>query len=71
MGRRGGSPLRPGAITSHGLRVGAATDLAEAGVSGRRLARAGRWRENSTVPERVYVRPLRDGDDNPSADVDA
>ena len=58
---------KPAAITAQGVRAGAATDLAAAGVTGRRLARAGRWREDSAVPERVYVRPQQDRDDNPFA----
>jgi hypothetical protein len=56
---------KPAAITSQGMRAGAATDLATAGVTGNRLARAGRWREDSTVPERVYVRPLHDRTEDP------
>jgi hypothetical protein len=60
---------RPAAITSQGVRAGAATDLAAAGVTGKRLARAGRWREDSTIPERVYVRPLHDQAEDPFRDV--
>lgn len=60
---------KPTAITSQGVRAGAATDLAQAGVTGKRLARAGRWRENSTVPERVYVRPLHDQGEDPFRSV--
>jgi integrase len=47
-------------VTAQGFRAGGATDLAESGVSGKELARAGRWRDDSTVPERVYVRPAQD-----------
>jgi integrase len=46
-------------VTAQGLRAGGATDLAKAGVSGKELNQAGRWRDDSTVPERVYVRPVR------------
>jgi site-specific recombinase XerD len=60
---------KPAAITSHGVRAGAATDLAAAGVTGKRLARAGRWREDSTIPERVYVRPLHDQTEDPFAAI--
>ncbi|MFI5990255.1 tyrosine-type recombinase/integrase [Streptomyces sp. NPDC051362] len=56
-------------ITSHGLRAGGATDLAAAKVSARDLRKAGRWREDSIIPEVVYVRPAQDADFNPFAAV--
>ncbi|QFG13224.1 tyrosine integrase [Streptomyces phage Gilgamesh] len=49
-------------ITSHGLRAGAATDLAEAKASAVTIRKAGRWREGSRIPEEVYVRPTEDLD---------
>lgn len=62
---------KPAAITSQGVRAGAATDLAAAGVSGKHLARAGLWKENSAIPEAVYVRPLQDATDDPFAVITA
>jgi integrase len=70
LAERGGVK-KPTAITSQGVRAGAATDLAEAGVRGKSLNRAGRWREDSHVAEEVYVRPLQDHDDNPFAALPA
>lgn len=61
--------VKPVPVTSQGVRAGAATDLAENGVRGRQLARAGRWAEDSPIPERVYVRPSEDADGNPFAAV--
>ncbi|MEU2969076.1 tyrosine-type recombinase/integrase [Streptomyces ardesiacus] len=49
-------------ITSHGLRAGAATDLAAAEASAVTIRKAGRWREGSRIPEEVYVRPTEDLD---------
>ncbi|MDI3102060.1 tyrosine-type recombinase/integrase [Streptomyces sp. AN-3] len=49
-------------ITSHGLRAGAATDLAAAKASAVTIRKAGRWREGSRIPEEVYVRPTEDLD---------
>ncbi|WP_037603788.1 site-specific integrase [Streptacidiphilus rugosus] len=60
---------KPAKITSQGIRAGGATDLAEAGAGGRALRRAGRWRETSTVPENVYVRPIEDDEADPFASV--
>ena len=60
---------KPTPVTSQGIRAGGATDLAEAGVRGRRLARAGRWRDDSPIPERVYVRPIEKVGDDPFASV--
>jgi integrase len=60
----GGKP-----VTAHGLRAGAATDLAEAKVHGKDLNAAGRWAENSRIPETVYVRPARDRSFDPFKDV--
>ncbi|SEM21562.1 tyrosine-type recombinase/integrase [Streptacidiphilus jiangxiensis] len=56
-------------VTSQGVRAGAATDLAEAGVRGKALNRAGRWREDSHTAEEVYVRPLDGERPNPFAAV--
>ena len=56
-------------MTSQGVRAGAATDLAEAGVRGKALNRAGRWREDSHTAEEVYVRPLDGEQPNPFAAV--
>ncbi|WP_431959328.1 tyrosine-type recombinase/integrase [Actinacidiphila sp. bgisy160] len=47
-------------VTAHGLRAGAATDLAEAGVRGKELNEAGRWTPGSNVAELAYVRPAKD-----------
>jgi integrase len=60
----GGQP-----VTAHGLRAGAATDLAENDVRGRDLNAAGRWDENSRIPETVYVRPALDRSNDPFAKV--
>ncbi|MGX1268064.1 tyrosine-type recombinase/integrase [Streptomyces phaeoluteigriseus] len=49
-------------ITSHGLRAGAATDLAAAKASAVTIRKAGRWKEGSRIPEEVYVRPSEDLD---------
>ncbi|MFE6639591.1 tyrosine-type recombinase/integrase [Streptomyces tendae] len=49
-------------ITSHGLRAGAATDLAAAKASAVTIRKAGRWREGSRIPEEVYVRPTENLD---------
>ncbi|MFE4420468.1 tyrosine-type recombinase/integrase [Streptomyces sp. NPDC056817] len=43
-------------MTAHGLRAGPTTDLRAAGVTGKRLNRAGRWADESSMPEAVYVR---------------
>jgi integrase len=43
-------------MTAHGLRAGPTTDLRKAGVTGKRLNRAGRWADDSRMPEVVYVR---------------
>ncbi|MGW4086944.1 tyrosine-type recombinase/integrase [Streptomyces sp. NPDC004822] len=56
-------------ITSHGLRAGGATDLAVAGASARDLRKAGRWKEDSLIPEVVYVRPVEDAEFDPFAKV--
>ncbi|MER7755486.1 integrase [Kitasatospora sp. NPDC097643] len=56
-------------VSSRGLRAGGATDLAEAKVRGRDLNAAGRWTENSRIPEAVYVRPARDRAFDPFAAV--
>jgi integrase len=60
---------KPAKVTSQGVRAGAATDLAEAGVRGKALNRAGRWREDSHTAEEVYVRPLDGEQPNPFAAV--
>lgn len=61
----------PGAdkITAHGLRAGPTTDLAKAGVRGKRLARAGRWSDDSRMPESVYVRLAEDEEDDPLSEI--
>ncbi|MET9110808.1 hypothetical protein [Streptomyces zhihengii] len=56
-------------VSSHGLRAGAATDLAEAEASASDIRAAGRWAEGSTIPERVYVRPVKDASKDPFANV--
>lgn len=43
-------------MTAHGLRAGPTTDLRAAGVTGKRLNKAGRWTDDSRMPEAVYVR---------------
>ncbi|MFB6629996.1 tyrosine-type recombinase/integrase [Streptomyces sp. NPDC056362] len=48
-------------ITSHGLRAGGATDLAEAEATDEELEEAGRWAKGSPIPRKVYVRPAKDG----------
>jgi integrase len=60
----GGQP-----VTAHGLRAGAATDLAENGIRGRDLNAEGRWKDNSRIPETVYVRPARDRSFDPFAKI--
>jgi hypothetical protein len=56
-------------ITSHGLRAGAATDLAAANASAVTIRKAGRWKEGSRIPEEAYVRPAEDMRFDPFADV--
>ncbi|MFE0654639.1 tyrosine-type recombinase/integrase [Streptomyces sp. NPDC059534] len=46
-------------ITSHGLRAGGATDLAEAEATDEELEEAGRWAKGSPIPRKVYVRPAK------------
>ncbi|MER5737339.1 tyrosine-type recombinase/integrase [Streptomyces sp. NPDC002262] len=46
-------------VSSHGLRAGAATDLAEAGATDEELEEAGRWVKGSRIPREVYVRPVK------------
>ncbi|MFB7576366.1 tyrosine-type recombinase/integrase [Streptomyces sp. NPDC056165] len=52
-------------ITSHGLRAGGATDLAEAGATDQELEDAGRWAKGSPIPRKVYVRPAQAGKKDP------
>ncbi|GGR52292.1 tyrosine-type recombinase/integrase [Streptomyces griseomycini] len=52
-------------ITSHGLRAGAATDLAANDATDEDLERAGRWAKGSSIPRKVYVRPAQDAKKNP------
>ncbi|MFJ2745353.1 tyrosine-type recombinase/integrase [Streptomyces sp. NPDC087440] len=52
-------------VSSQGFRAGAATDLAEHGADGKTIAKAGRWNENSTIPDRVYVRPAKAANHDP------
>ncbi|MGW0032983.1 tyrosine-type recombinase/integrase [Streptomyces sp. NPDC003314] len=47
-------------VSSHGLRAGAATDLAEAEATDQELEEAGRWAKGSRIPREVYVRPVKD-----------
>ena len=47
-------------MTAHGLRAGPTTDLRKAGVTGKRLNKAGRWADDSRMPEIVYVRYAED-----------
>lgn len=47
-------------VTAHGLRAGAATDLAKNGIRGKALNAEGRWADDSRIPEVVYVRPAED-----------
>ncbi|MBM9624444.1 hypothetical protein [Streptomyces zhihengii] len=56
-------------VSSHGLRAGAATGLAEAEASVSDIREAGRWAEGSTIPERVYVRPVKDASKDPFENV--
>lgn len=44
-------------VTSHGLRAGGATDLAEYGATDQELEDAGRWAPGSSIPRKTYVRP--------------
>ncbi|MCX5206037.1 tyrosine-type recombinase/integrase [Streptomyces sp. NBC_00237] len=46
-------------VSSQGFRAGAATDLAEHNATAKQIAVAGRWKEDSTIPERVYLRPAK------------
>lgn len=46
-------------ITSHGLRAGATTDLAQNKATARELEKAGCWAEGSCVVQR-YIRPVQD-----------
>lgn len=57
----------PGAdkVTAHGLRAGPTTDMAAAGVRGKRLNRRGRWTDESRIPETVYVRMAEDEEGDP------
>ncbi|MGY4934831.1 tyrosine-type recombinase/integrase [Streptomyces sp. 900116325] len=52
-------------VTSHGLRAGGATDLAEAGATDQELEEAGRWAKGSSIPRKVYVRPAEAGKKDP------
>ena len=49
------------------VRPGSAAGVALGGIRGRCLARAGRWRDGSRIPEEVYVRPLETEDYDPFA----
>ncbi|MFJ4084905.1 tyrosine-type recombinase/integrase [Streptomyces iakyrus] len=52
-------------VTSHGLRAGGATDLAENGATDQELEDAGRWAKGSPIPRKVYVRPAQAGKKDP------
>jgi hypothetical protein len=56
-------------MTAHGLRAGPTTDLAKAGVRGRRLNRMGRWADDSRIPEVVYVRLAEDEEGDPLSEI--
>lgn len=56
-------------VTAHGLRAGPTTDLAKAGVRGKRLNRAGRWVDESRIPETVYVRLAEDEEGDALAEI--
>lgn len=56
-------------MTAHGLRAGPTTDLAAAGVRGKRLNRAGRWVDESRIPEVVYVRMAEDEESDALAEI--
>lgn len=56
-------------VTSHGLRAGGATDIAEAGATDQEIAEAGRWRDDSPIPRRDYVRPAKDAKRDPFSKV--
>lgn len=61
----------PGAdkVTAHGLRAGPTTDMAAAGVRGKRLNRRGRWTDESRIPETVYVRMAEDEEGDPLDEI--
>jgi integrase len=69
--RRARAAAVPGAdkVTAHGLRAGPTTDMAAAGVRGKRLNRRGRWADESRIPEVVYVRMAEDEEGDPLDDV--
>jgi integrase len=52
-------------VTSHGLRAGGATDLAENGATDQELEEAGRWAKGSSIPRKVYVLPAQAGRKDP------
>ncbi|MFB7403355.1 tyrosine-type recombinase/integrase [Streptomyces rubiginosohelvolus] len=56
-------------VSSHGLRAGGATDLAESKATAKELEAAGRWAEGSPIPGTVYVRPVKDRSHDPFSKV--
>lgn len=56
-------------VSSHGLRRGAATDLGEAGATDEEIAEAGRWRPDSPIPRRDYVKPAQAAKKDPFRSV--
>jgi hypothetical protein len=56
-------------VTSHGLRAGGATDLAENGATDQELEDAGHWAKGASIPRKVYVRPAQAGKKDPLAKV--
>ncbi|MFJ4880178.1 tyrosine-type recombinase/integrase [Streptomyces sp. NPDC088745] len=52
-------------VSSQGFRAGGATDLAVHGAPAKTIRKAGRWDENSTIPETRYVRPAKDAQNDP------
>ncbi|MGI5255642.1 tyrosine-type recombinase/integrase [Actinacidiphila glaucinigra] len=56
-------------VTSHGLRAGGATDLAEAEATDQELEEAGRWAKGSPIPRRDYVRPAKDAKQDPFSKI--
>ncbi|MEV6653935.1 tyrosine-type recombinase/integrase [Streptomyces sp. NPDC051219] len=56
-------------VSSHSLRAGGATDLGLADATDQEIAEAGRWRPDSPIPRKVYVRPAKDAKRDPFSRV--
>ncbi|MGW3627803.1 tyrosine-type recombinase/integrase [Streptomyces sp. NPDC000880] len=56
-------------VSSHSLRAGGATDLGMADATDEEIAEAGRWRPDSPIPRRDYVRPAKDAKRDPFSKV--